>query len=96
MYYIRLRQFLDKCKSASLRKGLGHQEPQEKPARKNSPTSPVHISKKISAEEDIMEGLGSGKGASKTEEVLDKLVDTEVMKDEKKKGGDAIDQLMGD
>ena len=91
MYYIRVRQFLDKCKSLSLRKGLGHQEPQEKPKEKKSPAM-----SKVAAEEDITEGLGSGEGASKSGKVIDDLVDAEVMKDKKKQGGDAIDKLLDD
>ena len=69
MYFTRLRQFLDKCKSITLRKGLGHQEPQEKPKKKKTP-SPVRKAK-VEIEEEITDGLGAEKVKSKSDDVLD-------------------------
>ena len=94
MYFQRLRQFLDKCKSLTLRKGLGHQEPQEKMTKKKSP-SPVSTSK-VDAEEEITVGLGAKKAKGEADDVLDELIDSPKLKEEVKKGGDAIDQLMDD
>ena len=61
MYYVRVRQFMDKCKSLQLVKGLGKTEPQE--AQKDEPPllSPTRSKKQTITEQEILDGLGTSK-----------------------------------
>ena len=97
MYFIRLRQFMDKCKQSSLRAGLGRTKQPDTPIPRKKSPSPPKKAKKVEQEKEEVE-IKDGLGKDKKKDAIDDMDDWEEVPDKRKRHvkEDAVDELLDD